>query len=247
MAQNVKDVGKGFACVVLFLLLYFVVGFSFDRSSALAILLAFLLFWRAFKPLQFEPYWVWIKPNWYQLLLDHGLIKDLEEWQQIVAKIDDASDYSVLRDGIKFTLLQPDLIFRNDRKEFSKYVKFSEFVSEVSLLSPGGWFYHPVVSVGFAIKPPPEGAYEIRITATNSPNGMDCNEKGVAVALLPWAEFSFYREGGEFNERRWRKLGARRDRRLQEYGWKREEVEASDYDRPSCIEHKYFTVQHDRI
>lgn len=246
MTQKVINIGKVLACAVLFLLLRFVAGFSYARSIDLGVLLALLLFWRVLKPPHFDPYWVRITPNWYQLLLDYGLIKDLEEWQRIAATLEHvaACDYNFLRDGIRFTALKPDLIYRNDRKEFSKYVDFSESIPEVSLLSQSGVFNHPIVSVGFALKSPPEGAYEIRITATDSINHEDCTEKGVAVALLPWTEFGFYRE--EFNFRRWGRLRAKRDKQMQQYGWARDETE-SDYGAPSSIEHKYFTVKHKRI
>jgi hypothetical protein len=247
MTQNVKDIGKLLACVVVYAFLFFVVGLSESRSFWCAVLLAVLLFWRALKRPHFEPYWVWIKPNWYPLLLDYGLIKNLEEWQQIVAKLGHipASDYNVLRDGIRFTVLNPDLIYRNDYREFASDVRFTESLQEVSLYHPSGWFYHPKVYIGFALKSPPEGAYEIRITATDSVEHKDCNEKGATVAVLPWVEFSFYREDpGEF--RHWDKLRAKRDKQMQEHGWMRDETDVY-YGGPSSIEHKYFTVQHKRI
>jgi len=247
MTGNVKDIGKLLACVVLYLFLFFVVGFSEGRSFWLAALLAVLLFWRALKRPHFEPYWVWIKPNWYPLLLDYGLIKSLEEWQQIAAKLEHipASDYNVLRDGMRFTVLNPDLIYRSDNREFASRVRFTEFLQEVSLLHPGGWFYHPMVYIDFALKSPPEGAYEIRITATDSVEHKDCNEKGVTVALLPWVEFSIYRED-RGDVKRLVRLAVKRDKQMREYGWTRDETE-SYYEAPEAIEHKYFTVQHKRI
>ena len=247
MTQNVKDIGKLLACVVLYLLLFFVVGLSEARSFWLAVISAVLLFWRALKPPHFEPYWVWIKPNWYPLLLDYGLIKNLEEWQQIAAKLEHipASDYNVLRDGIRFTVLNADLIYRNDDREFASHVRFTESLQEVSLYHSDGWFYHPIIYVGFALKLPPEGAYEIRITTTDSVEHKDCTEKGVTVALLPWVEFSIYRED-RGDVKRLIRLEAERDKQMPEYGWTRDETE-SDYGAPSTIEHKYFTVQHKRI
>jgi hypothetical protein len=248
MAQNVKDVGKGLACVVLFLLLYLVVGFSFDRSSGLAILLALLLFWRAFKPPHFEPYWVQLEPNWYQLLLDYGLVKDLEEWQRILATFNQvpAPDYSVLRDGIRFTVLNPGLIYRNDHREFATHLNFTEPIGQISLLSSGGWWYHPDLSIGFATLGSADGAYKICVTAPDSAKHTDRDENGRAVvALLPWAEFGIYRED-RGDVKRLVKWAAKRDKQVQEHGWTQDEAE-SDHRAPTCIKHKYLTVQHKRI
>jgi hypothetical protein len=247
MTWSVKNVGKALACIALFLFLYLVVGLSYDRSSGLAILLALLLFWRVLKPSHFEPYWVWIKPNWYQLLLDYGLISNLEEWQRITAELQHipTSDYNVIRDGIRFTVLKPDLIYRNDDREFASDVKFTEPLREISLISSGGWQYHPSVSIGFAIQYVQDCAYEIRVTAPDSVKHVGQDENGrVVVALLPWVEFGFYRE--EFNLRRWDKLRAKRDKQMQEHGWTRDESEPY-HGAPHSVKHKYFTVLHKRI
>jgi hypothetical protein len=201
----------------------------------------------------FQPYRVSIKPNWYQLLLDFGLIKDLDEWQRIASSLEvvPPSDYNVLRDGITFTVLKPSLIYRNDRKEFATHVKFVEFLAEVSLLHPDGWEQHPSISVDFAAyakEMPREGAYGISLTSTNSVGEQMRDYDGrVVAALLPWAEFRFYREDpGEFELRRWSKLSAVRDKRRKEFGWELER-EPESRDEPSLIQHKYFALRHQRI
>ncbi len=246
--MTLKDISKVLACVALFLLLFFVVGFSFDRSFGLGVLLALFLFWRALKPPHFEPYWVSIQPNWYQLLLDYGLIKDLEEWQQMASRLEHfpAWDYNVLRDGIRFTVLKPDLIYRDDRKNFSRYVKFEENIPEITFYTAAGqWPCQPSLSIDRDV-----GGYALRISAPDSLQNLQRDEKGhVTAAWLPGEEFSFYREDpGEVNQKRWDKLIASRDKRMRENEWKREETRGwwgRDY--PSSIEHKYFTVYHKRI
>src|ERR1039458_9291767 len=155
------------------------VNFLLKVLGVIALLVLFRPAEKFFKNLvrahagHFEPYRVWIEPNWFQLLLDYGLVKDLDEWHEVWARIDHipASDYDVLRDGISFTVLKPDLIYRDDHKKFSTSVKFEEPIMEVSLLHSGGWEYHPRIYIGFAgyaIKSLPEGAYGISVTPADS-------------------------------------------------------------------------------
>ncbi len=85
--ENIRVIGKALIAGVMFLLFFrYVARFSSDQSFALAavVWLFYLKFWES-QPAYFEPHRVSIMPKWYELLLDHNLIKDVDEWKQILA------------------------------------------------------------------------------------------------------------------------------------------------------------------
>ena len=90
------------------LALVFVGGFPIRQGVVLGLLLALLAFAMTDKPVaRFMPYRIWISPNWYQILTDFNLIGSLEERRSIRDSVGSSTDhYSVLRDGVQFTVVQ---------------------------------------------------------------------------------------------------------------------------------------------
>src|SRR5262249_42172405 len=68
-------------------------------------------------PERFQPFRLFIQPQWPILLRDQGLVDDkkLESLRASVAGID-KSTYNLLRDGINLTVLGPDLYYADDLK-----------------------------------------------------------------------------------------------------------------------------------
>ena len=86
--------------------------FSVPQSGVLAALV--WVFYGMLQPLlavqeEFVPYWVSIQPKWHELLHDYNLINSESEWNEICDKRNSApaTEYSVLRIGITFTMLKP--------------------------------------------------------------------------------------------------------------------------------------------
>jgi hypothetical protein len=206
--ENLKVIGKALAAAVVFLLFFrYAARFSPDQSFALAALawLVYMKFWVS-EPAYFDPHRISIMPNWYELLIDHHLIKDLDEWKRIQDGLDQApaSDYNLLRDGITFTVLKPaDLIYRDDHKKFSRYVDFEENIPGVTFIRGSVECFPSVAVRSF-------GGYELRITAPDSLKGVEPDERGLFnIAFLPREAFCFYWEDkGKFNARRSKRLQA---------------------------------------
>lgn len=96
-------------CHVVFwpLVLVFVGGFPIRQGVVLGLLMAWLAFGIATKPVcRFIPYWVRVSPNWYQILTDLKLISSPEEWRSIAESVRSSTGYHVLRDGVLFTVVQ---------------------------------------------------------------------------------------------------------------------------------------------
>jgi hypothetical protein len=111
----------------IFLLFRFVGGFSV-RQSILVALLTHTLYLRfhvfhhlyIFRKPTFNPYGIHISFKWEQILQDSELIHGDEHWAEIRGKAQSspAQVHSVLRDGIRFNVLGPDLIYWKDRQSF---------------------------------------------------------------------------------------------------------------------------------
>jgi hypothetical protein len=52
------------------------------------------------------PYRVWVAPRWEGILLDFKLINSSEEWSSISESVRSSGRFSILRDGITFTVVQ---------------------------------------------------------------------------------------------------------------------------------------------
>lgn len=140
------------AVAVWCLVLVFVAGFPIRQGVTLSLLFALLAIWighTADKRLsQFHPYYVWVQPDWYKILIDFKLVGTLEEWRGIRKSLDHSSsgEYLALRDGLYFTVLQElnnreqesihwndYLIYWNDRKQYCTNFSFDADISPVQI------------------------------------------------------------------------------------------------------------------
>ncbi|MGB6482080.1 MAG: hypothetical protein WBE86_01185 [Candidatus Acidiferrales bacterium] len=99
----------------------------------------------------FSPFWVCVRPNWYHLLRDHGIIQTDAEtfwdeadlaWQQLEKQGERSSTdtYRVLRNNMMFTVLTRTsygrLVYWNSRRTFHNKIDFDERIWEIKLDTP---------------------------------------------------------------------------------------------------------------
>lgn len=148
----------------------------------------------------FSPFNLTIIPNWEFLLKDYNLADDkkIEELNKIIYSSE--GSYSVLRNGISFTVLQSneqtDLIYNNTLHTFHSEVDFEEQIREIKLTTPELLLpYSPRFYVKWGI-----GGYKLGITTPESSKKVimagDNNDK-VEITTVPYALFNMpkYRLG----------------------------------------------------
>lgn len=87
-----------------------------------------------------RPFFVWVKPNWYELLSDYGLVKSPEEFDRIYqqsAKVP-SYEFDVFRSGIRFTFLNRELVYWNGREQFTRRADLVFPLDEIKIDSPHG-------------------------------------------------------------------------------------------------------------
>jgi hypothetical protein len=152
-----------------------------------------------------------------------------------------ATGYNVLRDGLSFTVLKPDLVYSNDGHSFHSEVDFSRELPEIPANAELGLSeYHP----RFRVKAG-EFGYELAFKTAKSVKAA-LNEHGdepglILVATVPYHEFSLY-QGAERTVK-WERT---RKKLLNQYGWKPESKDDITW-WPEVLEHKYFTVYYKSI
>jgi hypothetical protein len=192
----------------------------------------------------FQPYWIWIEPDWFELLHDRGVLQSREEWKAISSAIQEQPrwEYNVLRSGIRFVFLNSgspfqSLIYRPDVQGFSSSVWYEERVDT-----------QPIRAVLAKLRMPPSHIPNLHFYVRASADGYELGmtdggirEERTKLALLPYVEFDVHRISDtlSFGQRgkamgEWRK---KRDRALEANGWKLE----YEY-----LKHKYFTVTSNR-
>jgi hypothetical protein len=133
------------------LLLIFVGGFSLRQGIVLGVLMGTSLSMivvigiKALKPIRrFTPYWVCAEPKWCELLTDFKLITGPEEWNSILESLEKSTDYSVLLNGLLFTVVQQSedfddsLIYVDGHKAFISEFRFSEDMAPLPAERPEG-------------------------------------------------------------------------------------------------------------
>jgi len=74
---------------------------------------------------KFEPYWVSVEPNWSSICHDFGLAAG-DNWTEIQEKCKVApAGYSILRNGLNFTMLSQTLFYSNDHQTFFGKLDFN--------------------------------------------------------------------------------------------------------------------------
>ena len=155
----------------------------------------------------------------------------------------------VLRDGIRFTMLKPQvlegLIFRNDRKSFHSKVDFRERIDEIELLDKRLAFpFNPTAFVRWGAN-----GLDIGISTpgslSKSVHPLDHSDL-ITVATLPYSVLEPYgNRAAAFSS--WEKRAAARKKSLAQYGWKQEEHDSDLPDWPAILEHKYVFVSHKEV
>jgi len=227
--------------------------FSLEQAFLLALgfaVVAMAIMERDAKQAEPARFWVRIEPNWRPLLTDYGLVTDESGWSKIQKHHSDHPDrWTVVRNGIGFTVLRRDLFYSNDHHYF-----FSEVELEVDiegLSSAKAEFLLGDFVPRFYIKDRRDWKehrryLEFGLITVESINQSMSNEdsRWIPVARLPY-EFFSGEYGGELSRH---KLAAL-DRKLTDAGWKRKK---RDYDdgflrTPFEIEHRYVTMSYNGI
>jgi hypothetical protein len=134
-----------------------------------------------------------IRPYWPSLFKEYNLVDDNWKMDDIWEKIKDER-YNLLKDGVKFTLLKPDLVYWNDFNVFRSEVRFMFKIDE---LNPA-----PFKSTFFSVQWMSEGF------------GMYLSGPGVEkekLAIIPYVELGIYKNV----------KGSVRDQKLTQHGWTR--------------------------
>ena len=251
----VKSLALG---VLLALCLHYLAEFSWKQTVAL-VLLAELLYsssnaiwraiWLAGNPTQFV---VFIRPKWREILFDHGLVRDEQEWQQWLERIKSASfsEQSLLRDGFHFTVLQQardlqsQFVFNNDGGSFAKAPGAMKPIPGIRMeqpnpnLPPGpslAWIDFVWIP-SFIANNQTWGGYKLSLVTSG---------RETKLAFLPVLEFKRHEIVPWVDTRAWKKYEQTTRKALEENGWKRTETEF--WRSPSTVEHKYFSVTHGSI
>jgi hypothetical protein len=256
------------------LALVFVGGFPMRQGIVLGLLLAWLAFGigkAAVKPARrFTPYWVRVSPNWYQILSDFALVGSPEEWRSIREAVRPCADYSVLRDGVLFTVLQhsedwtQDLVFWNQHQSFGSELRFREDMSPIQFerKDPAGGHIPAYLFMK------PYGQYNMGIEVRDwwwdkvkgscaTPLSVETNPMTgtveLTLATLSLNEFDFYwapvNWTDEYVLKTKPQIRQRRDEQGLALGWIAKDLRIPELSVrvPVYIEHKYFVVEHREI
>ncbi|MBU2437022.1 MAG: hypothetical protein KKE55_04930, partial [Candidatus Omnitrophica bacterium] len=120
-------------------------------------LTSFVFYRQTHKEAEFSPIRISIEPKWDELFKDYKITND-DSWK---SKILDSKDYNVIKNGINFTILKPELIYDDDRHHFQTTIDFRRKIDEVSSDKDGAFF------VGIYVKHRVEG-YEVGIRTPDS-------------------------------------------------------------------------------
>ncbi|MBU0878826.1 MAG: hypothetical protein KKD55_04370, partial [Candidatus Omnitrophica bacterium] len=120
-------------------------------------LTSFVFYRQTHKEAEFSPISISIEPKWDELFKDYKIAND-DSWK---SKILDSKDYNVIKNGINFTILKPELIYDDDRHHFQTTIDFRRKIDEVSSDKDGAFF------VGIYVKHRVEG-YEVGIRTPDS-------------------------------------------------------------------------------
>ncbi len=186
--------------------------------------------------LDFEPIQIDIKPKWENLFKDYKLVDSAWNVDRVWDKIKQEK-YHILKNGVRFTLLKPNLIYWNDFNVFRGEVDFRLRIEELN----------PALSnfVGFRVRWGVEG-FEIHLTTPESRQKSPSYHLGhspdeIKIATIPYSELRMYKYKNVKKEIR--------DQILKKVEWTRQEPDAeySSIDTTCTLEHKYFTVYYNHV
>lgn len=198
----------------------------------------------------FSPFWISIEPAWYAIFLDFKILDEqgcdaLRQQLRSVTAVHGEPPYHVLRNGVTFTVLKPDLVYWNDRCSFRGSMNLQMEISEITGEIRSAIF--PEYEARFCVRSGNVG-YEFGIkTAESVQRALDSkdpdhgSETGlIRIATLPYWQFWIYYHGLQ----RTKKTERQMVQALKEYGWEEEERDPEFPGWPVSLRHKYFTVHH---
>jgi hypothetical protein len=208
------------------------------------------------KRLGFTPFRVTITPNWYRLFLDFRVL-DEQGFEALRGQRESAADeirarrYDVLRDGVTFTVLRPNLIFRDDNGSFRSSVDLEVEIQEIAGRVDAGLVGFPDYAARLCVKRCPAG-YQLglktaesyqRARSSEHMRGLfeDFGPELIRVAVLPYQQFwPFY--GLEPTLKTERQLV----QVLKEQGWENT-TDRELRGLPLELRHEYFTLHYREI
>jgi hypothetical protein len=261
----------------------FIADFSVRQSLALALVLALFALWTDNalpRPrLKFNPYYVTVTPKWFELVTDFKIIAGPNEWQGIQEYCSslDRTEYSVLRDNIRFTVLQSEdydrqLLHRSTTPYhgyFSTKIDCEEDMNPLTLETdehiermfgkhvPGFFMKSGADGYNLGISVPDRWWDKVKASC---PETLNVNQKHttgmveLTLATIPYSEFDVYwwptEYDGSFYDSALPRIRSRIDEQRKKCGWgtiKHSEIPELPIHYPDLIEHKYFTVEHRTI
>jgi hypothetical protein len=230
--------------------LCFLVGFTALQSLILAVIAVCAIHGSSLsqnlfekQPAPFAPFWIRIEPNWSALSKDFGL-PDMER-----CGVEASSEYSVLRDGVAFTVLSPTLFYSNNHQEFLGTLHISEVVTEMTPPEGDVGIHRPIAPRFYVNKslaepkkvPVIEFGLVTEESLKRSKHEWD-DEEQMVVAQLPWIIFYWYYNFGVGLEED-RSVEARIKSDLTEFGWTQKERDCPhSWPWPYEVNHKYFRL-----
>jgi hypothetical protein len=245
--------------------LFFYVGHFTEPQSillAIATLIAVNASWMQAKsalnqPPEFEPFWVRIEPNWYMLSQDFGLT-DVKRWEEFLkTRRPDSQGYSVLQNGITFTMLSQSLFYSDDRHHFFGDLDLQEEIKEMTP-EPAAKPYLRAIPPCFYVKrsvtgekkkiPVFEFGLRTQESMMKSRHPAD-READIVVAHLPEIVFYHYFNADADYFGVAKKVEEQTNADLTAFGWtqKEEDPEDSWLHRPYDLNHKYLSVHYKGI
>lgn len=199
---------------------------------------------------QFEPFWVRIRPNWFAICHDFGLAAG-EEWvalQERMRQEVDSEAYSVIRNGLNFTMLSPTLFYSNDHQTFFSELDFKISIEELSadpdsFSSFAPQFYIKRTLAGKEKYPAIEIGLVTRESLKKNHHPLD-NDGNIPIAWVPEIVFYSYFHADKYDGAKLKAVENLSKTRLAECGWTEEERDPEDdwINWPIEINHKYVHV-----
>jgi hypothetical protein len=197
---------------------------------------------------EFEPFWISIEPNWYDICNDYGLAAG-EKWKELQEKCKGASGFSVLRNGLNFTMLTNKLFFSNDHKyffgELDLKIRIEELRPDANMFSFAPQFYVKRTIAGEKKKVPAiEFGLVTQESLKKSFHPADDNAN-IPLAWLPEIVFFGFQDYDDWLNNM-DKVAELQKAQLKEFGWTEKERDPEDswLHWPLEINHKYFHVRY---
>ena len=188
----------------------------FIPTWALILIGILVIFYARRSKNNFEPFMVTVRPKWSELVEEYKL--DGSSWDRQIS----AGEYSLIRDGVTFTVLKPNLTYFNGHHSFHTRLNLKLRIGESN---------NTLHFVGLCVKEGLDG-YDLAISTPasreKSIHPMD-DRDGLKITTIPFTEFKLPANKNASGEK------------LKKYGWIKEvypDFETID------LEHKYFDVSY---